>query len=104
MMTCTCASPRHGWPLLPMEGTMTWTGAGTMGEQSCCSGLVVIPCGTAGLDLEGASLEYSMLCGQAAHLGSGAGAPALLHVHTAQQPAPRGAMFFWAATILELLG
>ena len=38
MTTCTCASPRHGWPLLPTEGTMTWTGAGTTGEQSCCFG------------------------------------------------------------------
>ena len=70
MMICTCASPRHGWPLPPMEGTMTWTGAETTGEQTCCRQLLVISCSTDRLSVMGFALEYSMLCGQAAHLAA----------------------------------
>ena len=83
MMTCTCASPHHGWPLLPTEGTMTWTGAGITGEHSCCLGLLVVACSKDRLELMGFAREYSKLCGQAAHLGSGRGPSTLLRVHTA---------------------
>ena len=87
MMTCTCASPRHGWPLPRMEGMMTWTGDVTTGEQSCCWQHLVISCSTDKLESMGFALGYRMLCGQAAPLDEGqAGPSCCVYI---LQPAPR---------------